>query len=213
MNPKCSSCRVLNLQRAFYLPTYESPSFPQWTAPGCRVLATEIDQLDVSSGAPKEPGTEALELLYRVRREAANFGVRKSRLCCEAAAELVLSHFRGGLGGVDDADAIRDRGFDQGAQERVVRAAQDERVWIEARGLGFGVQLVEIDADDLGGDWVIGPALFNKGYEQRTGFLDGPKALCLAGGQISVAVHGGVSGDHQNVAGYGGGVCCRGAGL
>ena len=78
---------------------------------------------------------------------------------------------------------------------------------------GFGVQLVEIDADDFGGDGMIGPALFDQGNEQGAGFLDGAQALGVAGGGVGVALHGGVGGDDQHVAGAGGGAGGGGAGL
>jgi hypothetical protein len=77
---------------------------------------------------------------------------------------------------------------------------------------GFG-ELVEIDADDFGGDRVVGPAFFDEGNEQRAGFLKGAEAQGAAGGGVGVAVHGGVGGDDQHVAGAGGGAGGRCAGL
>ena len=84
-------------------------------------------------------------------------------------------------------------------------AAEDEGVGLEARARGFGEELVEIDADDFGGDGVVGPAFFNQGDEEGAGFLDGAQAEGLAGGGVGVAVDGGVGGDDEDVAGAGGG--------
>jgi hypothetical protein len=65
---------------------------------------------------------------------------------------------------------------------------------------GFGAELVEIDADDFG-DGMVGPAFLDQRNEQRAGFLKGAQALGAAGGGVGVALHGGVGGDDQHVAG------------
>ncbi len=94
-----------------------------------------------------------------------------------------------------------------------MRAAKDQRVGIEAARGGFGAELIEIDVDDLGGDWVAGPSLFDQWDEQRTGFLDGAEAEGLAGAEIGVALDGGVGGDDEDVAGFRGSAGGGGAGL
>ena len=92
-------------------------------------------------------------------------------------------------------------------------AAEDQRVGIEAAFAGFGAEFVEIDFDDFGGDGVVGPAFFDEGDEQGAGLLNGAEAEGLAGGEIGVALDGGVGGDDQDVAGFGGGAGGGGAGL
>ena len=83
---------------------------------------------------------------------------------------------------------------------------------LRPRWRGFGAEFVEIDVDDFGGDRVVGPAFFDEGDEQGAGFLDGAQAEGLAGGGVGVALDGGVGGDDQDVAGFGGGAggCCAG---
>ncbi len=78
-------------------------------------------------------------------------------------------------------------------------------VGVEVLGDGFGKKLIEIDADDLCGDGVAGPALLDQGDEQGAGHFQGAKAAGGAGGGVGVALHGGVGGDDQDVAGVGGG--------
>ena len=51
-------------------------------------------------------------------------------------------------------------------------------------------------------DWH--PAFFDQGDEERAGFLEGAKAAGAAGGGVGVALHGGVGGDDEDVAGFGG---------
>ena len=57
------------------------------------------------------------------------------------------------------------------------------------------------------------PAFFDEGDEQRAGFLKGAQAVGLAGGGVGVALHGGVGGDDQHVAGFRRVVRGLGAGL
>ncbi len=91
-------------------------------------------------------------------------------------------------------------GLDERAEQGVVGAAEDERVGLEALGGGGGEQFVEIDADDLGGDGVAGPAFFDEGDEQGAGLFKRAKAAGLAGSGVGVALHGGVGGDDEHVA-------------
>ena len=58
-----------------------------------------------------------------------------------------------------------------------------------------------------------GPAFFDQGDEQRAGFFESAQAAGAAGGGVGVALHGGVGGDDQHVAGFGGGAGGLGAGL
>ena len=68
-------------------------------------------------------------------------------------------------------------------------------------GFGFGAQFGQVDVDDLRRDRVIGPAFFDEGNEQRTGFLEGAQAQGVTGGGVGVALHGGVGSNDQHVAG------------
>ena len=43
-----------------------------------------------------------------------------------------------------------------------MRATEDQRVGIEAALGGLCAEFIEIDFDDLGGNWVAGPALFDE---------------------------------------------------
>ncbi len=74
-------------------------------------------------------------------------------------------------------------------------------------------QLVEIDANHLGGHGMVGPALLDQRHEQRAGLLEGAQAPRLAGSGVGVALHGGVGGDDQHVAGARGGAGRGRAGL
>ena len=76
-----------------------------------------------------------------------------------------------------------------------------------------GVEFVEIDADNFGSDRMVCPAFFDQRHKQRAGFLERAQPLGLACGGIGMAVHGGVGGDHQNIAGLGGCAGGGGAGL
>ncbi len=63
------------------------------------------------------------------------------------------------------------------------------------------------------GDVVVGPSFFDEGDQQRAGLLEGAQILGGAGGRVGVALHGGVGGDDQHVAGFGGGAGGGGAGF
>src|SRR5215472_15685602 len=52
---------------------------------------------------------------------------------------------------------------------------------------------------------MVGPAFFDQGHEQRTGFFQRAKSPGLACGRVSVALHGGGSGDDEHVAALRGG--------
>ena len=107
----------------------------------------------------------------------------------------------GGFGGVDDFCAWADRLLEESAQERVVGAAEDEGVGIEAVLAGLGAQFVEINFDDFGGDRVVGPSFFDEGDEEGAGSLNGAEAEGLACGEIGVALDSGFGGDAEDVAG------------
>jgi hypothetical protein len=47
---------------------------------------------------------------------------------------------------------VGDCAFEERAEERVMGAAEEQRVGVEACDGGVGVQLGQIDLDDLGGD-------------------------------------------------------------
>ncbi len=66
---------------------------------------------------------------------------------------------RGG-GGVDDVEGVakgEEGALDEGLEERVVSATEDEGGDGGCRGEGFG----EVDAEDFRGDGVVDPTLFD----------------------------------------------------
>ena len=65
---------------------------------------------------------------------------------------------------------------------------------------GFAEELVKIDAEDLIGDWVVGPALFDERDEQGTGFFQCAQTKRSASSGVCVAVYGGVGGNDEHVA-------------
>ncbi len=62
-------------------------------------------------------------------------------------------------------------------------------------GEGFG----EVEAEDLAGDGVVGPALFDERHEQGAGHFRGVEAERGAGVAVGVGLHGGGGGEHEDV--------------
>ncbi len=60
---------------------------------------------------------------------------------------------------------------------------------------GFG----EVEAEDLAGDGVVGPALFDERHEQGAGHFRGVEAERGAGVAVGVGLHGGGGGEHEDV--------------
>ena len=123
--------------------------------------------------------------------------------------------------------------FEEGAQERVVGAAEDQGVGIEAALGGFGAEFVEVDFDDLGGDGDLRwgrRGLRSKGFRGLPGrgtvqpsstrgtrrgqaFSMARRPRAWQAAEIGVALDGGFSGDDEDVAGFGGGAGGIRAGL
>ena len=57
---------------------------------------------------------------------------------------------------------------DQRSDERIVGAAEDD----DLRGASIE-RLAEVDAEDVAGDGVVDPALFDEWHQQRAGLLVG----------------------------------------
>ena len=82
---------------------------------------------------------------------------------------------------------------------------RDRSVRVQPLSRGLGVQLVKIDADDLSGDGMAGPALLYQRNEKRAGLFHRAEPFGAAGGGVGMTVDRGIGGDHQNIAGAGGG--------
>jgi len=178
------------------------------------VSSAEIDELDVANGASEEAGTEALEFFDGVGSEEAEACIGGGFWRCpEVERELLYKLVGGGFSGIDDRDACREGAFDHGFEQRIVGAAENERVRLHALGCGVGAEFVEVDAHDFSRNLMAGPALFYEGNEKRAGFLEGAKAVSLARSGVGVAVHGGVGGDNEDVARFRSFVSGFGAGL
>jgi len=87
---------------------------------------------------------------------------------------------------VQGGEGPEDRGF----QKRVVGAAEEESVCDGCFGESFG----EVDAEDLVGDRVIDPALFDEGDEEGAGFFAGFEAEGVEGSGVGVRLDGGGGG-------------------
>src|ERR1035438_619923 len=190
--------------------------------------AAHIDQFDLASGLVEKAGAEALKFLDGISGKAADLDLRGRRMFfCVLQVEEERGSLGGGLGGIDDVHSGGNGAFNQRAQQRVVRAAEDQCVGIHALGGGFGGQFRKIDANDLGGNsylrwgrrslhrrsFKIGsgsdqrprPSFLDQRDEQRTGLFQRAHAPCAAGGRVGVALDGGAGGDDQHVAGARGG--------
>lgn len=180
------------------------------------LLAAEVNELYFAYWAAEETGAEAFEFFDGIGSEAVDLGWMVVA-CAVGGFGLAVEHTRGGFGsgfgGVDDIHACGYRAFDQRTQERIVGTPEDEGVRIEAVGSGLRGEFVDVDTDDFVGDLVAGPSFFDEGNQQRAGFLKSTQILSGAGGLVGVALHGGVGGDDQNVAGFGCGAGCFGSGF
>src|SRR6185437_1537524 len=163
----------------------------------------EVEELDGVDGLAEESAAEIAELLYGISGIEVALPWRRCRCCCVQGGSDLRSS---GFGGVDDSDGRRKPAFDIGAEQRVVGAAEDERVGIEAGAAGVLEKFAEVSVDDLLGDGVVDPALFNQWYEEWAGFFEGSQAAVAAGGGVGVAFHGGGRGDDQDVSGLGRGL-------
>ena len=165
--------------------------------------AAEVDQFDLADGRPRKRdprrsnfSTESVAKNRRIGSAGVGF-----RRCAEVATQMHHEFVGRGFGGVDDPHVRRDNALDEWPEQRVVGAAEDQRVRIEALRCGLGVEFVEIDADDFGGDGMVGPAFLNERNQKRTGFLEGAQALGAAGCSVGVALYRGVGCDDEDVAG------------
>ena len=201
--------------------------------------AAEVNQFDFAGGAAEKAGAEALELLNGIGSEATDLVLRGRRSFLRSLpAEEAHGGVGSGFGGVDNLHASRDRSIQERAQQRIVGAAEDQRVWVKALSGSLGVEFSEIDADHFccnrhllcgshlrlgrsglrrtgyrAGPSGDGPALLDQRDEQRAGFFQGTKAHGAAGGGVGVALDGGAGGNDQHVAGARGLAGGGGAGL
>ena len=130
----------------------------------------------VPGGPTKEARTKTFELVDRVGGEAVDLGGLTSILRnrgCRPAVDKKSGSLGSGLGGVDYGNATGRRAFDQGAQQRVVGAAQDKRIGAHSRGGGIARKLAQVDANHCVGDVVIDPTFFDERNEKRAGLLIG----------------------------------------
>src|ERR1700742_2001232 len=72
--------------------------------------------------------------------------------------------------------------------------------WVSGGG-GGGEGFVEVDADDVAGDGVVGPAFFDERDEERAGFFGGAEAEGVAGGEVGVGLDGGGGGEDEDFGG------------
>ncbi len=104
----------------------------------------------------------------------------------------------GGLGRIDDVHGVVEvvqGGFDEGFQEGVVGAAQQEGVGAG----GFGEGFEEVDAEDFGGDRVVDPAFFYQGDEEGAGLFGGWQVEGGEGLMVGVGLDCGCGGQDQDV--------------
>ena len=135
----------------------------------------------------------AVELLHRIGDVEAVSGLSGSQL----GAVQVLHHGAGrGLRGVHDLDALWHHAAQQGAQEGIVGAAEDEHVHV---GAGRAQGLYRVSAGHLLSYGRLQPALFHQRHQQRTGLLIGGKAAAGQGALVGVAVAGGLGGKDQGL--------------
>ena len=138
-----------------------------------RISAAEVNKLDFANWTIKEPGTEALELFNGVCGEAAQGGFRgdlihRSAISLRTSGTgwVLLGEDEGGgigscFGGVDDSNAVGNSAGNEWAQQRVMRAAENQRIGIEPFRGGLGVEFLKVDADDFGGYGMVCPAFLN----------------------------------------------------
>ena len=162
-------------------------------------LAAEIDQVDLGEGVAEEVGPEALELFDGVCgvEGAGGFGGCRSQI-----GEVLRYGFGcgvgGGVGGVDDGEGVVERGegaVDGGFEERVVGAAEEERLGVG----GFGESFLQVDLEDFVGDGVVDPAFFDERDEEGAGFFGGLEAERGEGVRVGVGLDGGGGGQDEDV--------------
>ena len=100
--------------------------------PFLRISAAQVHKLDFAYGPTQKARAKAFEFLHRVSRKAAQIRIHgfltgRTRQP-NAMAELEHCGFGGGFGGVNDPHAGRHRPFNQRPQQRVMRAAKNQRV-------------------------------------------------------------------------------------
>ncbi len=150
------------------------------------ISASEVDELDVADRLAEEAGAELAKFCHRVGGEEAGswrkqmVGGSVSDRCQRGSCRSTSAG--SGFGGVDDVRRLAgpksgDGGFDDLAEQRVVSAAEHDRVGVES---GFGsllMQFREIDSDDFGGDGMVDPALFDQRDQQGAGLFETAKAV------------------------------------
>lgn len=74
-----------------------------------------------------------------------------------------------------------------------MRTAEEQGVGLGSFGEGFG----EVNAEDFGGDGVVGPAFFDQGDEEWAGFFGGGEAEGIEGFGVGVGLGGGGGGQDE----------------
>ena len=105
--------------------------------------------------------------------------------------------------------------FEQRLEQGIVSAAKQYRGGQDALRARAAQGFLKVQAKNLFGDGVIGPALFNQGNQQGAGFLIGLQAMGGTGTGVGMALDGGLSGQHEHagMAGRGGAGCGVSSGL
>ena len=92
--------------------------------------AAEVDQLHVPHRTPQETRAQSLELLHRIGGKAAHvcLGSSAASSLRVAPVDQFDGSLRDGLRGIDHLGSGPHRSFEKRPQQRVMRAAKDQRV-------------------------------------------------------------------------------------
>ena len=159
-------------------------------------LAAQVEQGNFAEWLVEKGGPEALELFDGVG------GVELASGCCAGGVGREVRSDAGGGGrcGVDDGHGVVQLGenaLDERLEQRIVGATKDEGARVGCFGQSFG----EVDTQDLGGDGMIDPTLFDQRDEERAGFFCGDKAEAIERMGVGVGLDGGSGGKYEDRAG------------
>ena len=159
--------------------------------------------MNIANGTAKEARAKAFELIHRICCKAMDLSqsifVGWSGWF-RAVVEKACSGFGGRFSRVDHPHSLGHGFLNQWPQQRVVRAAKNKSVRLQFVRRGIPGDLVEVNAEYFVGHGMMRPTLLNKRDQQGTGFLDGSKALSMAGGSIGMALDSGVCGDNEDIS-------------
>src|SRR5580704_19089252 len=164
-------------------------------------LFLQVHMLDVFDGVPEEALTQTPEFLHRVGGEELEAGQRSpllmnSRRGGQKLLQMAGHGARGRFGGVHNADMRRRDAMQQRLQQRIVCAAENQRVRVvEAVGKG----LTQVNASDLFRDRVFDPSLLNQRHQQRASLLPCVETARLKCFAVSMAAHRGLGPDDNNL--------------